>query len=202
MIIGISGKKGSGKDTVAEYCIDHLPEHVCGDRLAMADSLKEFYFDYCLNAGTSYSQLNCQEFKKQKHACGKTHRQMLQEIGCAMREIWPDFWIYRWEKLYDDIISASSICFVPDVRFLNEVKKIQDMGGKVLRLTRNVHDDQHESETALDDFGLVYVNNQQVGYQRKCLRNPDAYDAVLDNSDMGIEEQSKEAWKIVKGWIQ
>jgi hypothetical protein len=197
VIIGISGKKGSGKDTVADYCIGQLPVHEYGSTLAFADALKELYADYCLGREIHWGLLNKQSFKKQEHICGKTHRQMLQEIGVAMRGIWPDIWVHRWNKIYDDLCSLDDVCFVPDVRFSNEVKKIQDLGGKVLRLTRTPHDDQHESETALDEMEKATVNN----YSASMTLNTSRFDHVLDNSDMGVDEANEAAWGIIRGWI-
>ena len=60
------------------------------------------------------------------------------------------------------------LAIIPDVRFPNEVKAIQDAGGKVLRMTRSHHEDSHDSECALDvgqfdwgNFDFILENDAQ-----------------------------------------
>ena len=50
----------------------------------------------------------------------------------------------------------------------------------VIRLTIAPHDDPHASEVALDNY--------------------EGFDAIIDNEDMGVDEQSKELLNILMGW--
>jgi len=56
------------------------------------------------------------------------------------------------------LAEQSNLAIVPDVRFPNEVKAIQDAGGKVIRLTRNTRKDDHASECGLDPENFNWDN--------------------------------------------
>jgi len=54
---------------------------------------------------------------------------------------------------------------IPDIRFPNEVKAIQQAGGIVIRLTRGVTCMTHKSECILDDydgFDIVHHNGNET----------------------------------------
>ena len=72
------------------------------------------------------------------------------------------------------------MALVGDCRFPDEVEAVQQAGGKVIRLTRSLHEDSHVSETALDTH--------------------EGFDAVIDNQDMTIEEQSKALLNTLGEW--
>ena len=50
----------------------------------------------------------------------------------------------------------SELAVIADVRFPNEAKAIEDAGGSLVRLTRQVIQDDHSSEIALDDYPFTY----------------------------------------------
>ena len=76
-----------------------------------------------------------------------TAREFLQHFGTDVcRGIKPDIWT---SACINRILSSGTeLAIVPDVRFPNEVESIQKAGGKVIRLTRKPHEDEHDSETA------------------------------------------------------
>lgn len=95
-----------------------------------------------------------------------TIRQLLQKFGTEVgRNISPNLWV---DALMNDYIKAKSGGYgddwiVTDVRFENEAEAIRENGGILIRLNRNTgFNDQHSSETALDNyknFDLVIDNN-------------------------------------------
>lgn len=95
-----------------------------------------------------------------------TIRQLLQKFGTEVgRSISPNLWV---DALMNDYIEAKSKGYeedwiVTDVRFKNEAEAIRENGGILIRLNRNTgFNDQHSSETALDDyknFDLIIDNN-------------------------------------------
>jgi len=108
-----------------------------------------------------------------------TGRQVMEAWGTQIfRRSDPDIWL---RKSLADILDRERqirelpgierrlIAIIPDVRFPNEVKGIQEQGGYVLRLTRNPYPEStHECETALDPdkfnwarFDKVYDNSQE-----------------------------------------
>lgn len=163
MIVGISGKKHSGKSYVAEYLLRHIEGSI---RVPIAGKLKEIAQELfgCLPDHVYGSG----DAKTRMALCGKSARDVMQMVGQSMRGIWPDCWIHAWEH---EVVSLWAEWGVPqpiivdDVRYPNEAKRIRSMGGLLIRLTRNPAPDNHLSETALDDWrewDLVVDNNFQA----------------------------------------
>jgi hypothetical protein len=170
LIIGVSAKKQGGKTTM----VNNLKEFMVGwSVVRMADALKQVVIDCFVPAELGISvpdDLEDEETKMITLPCGKTIRQLLQIIGTDMfRGLWEDVWINAWKT--KALRTGSRVILVPDVRFPNELKTIQAMGGTVVRLTRAPFvDDVHASETALDDY-------------------IEQFDFVLDNADMSMSAQ-------------
>ncbi len=108
-----------------------------------------------------------------------TAREFLQHFGTDVcRGIKPDIWT---SACINRILSSGTeLAIVPDVRFPNEVESIQKAGGKVIRLTRKPHEDEHDSETALDGY--------------------DEFDHVIHNADMNIDQTNMALMEVMKGW--
>jgi hypothetical protein len=89
-----------------------------------------------------------------------TAREFLQHFGTDMcRRMWEPIWVNKCIK--DIKREGTLLAIIPDVRFPNEVQVIEEAGGMVLRLTRHVFDDDHNSETALDDYSFnQYLDNK------------------------------------------
>lgn len=145
MIIGLSGKARSGKDTVAEMIQGYDSTF---KRIAFADSLKDaacaiFDWDDRHRHG---------ELKERLDSGFKTSpRAAFQDLGQWVREHFgEDTWVKSAMKkaaVYENVV-------VPDVRYPNEVKAIERLGGQVWRVERPGIDGvrAHQSETALDDW--------------------------------------------------
>ena len=100
-----------------------------------------------------------------------TAREFMQYFGTnIMRQMHGSIWINH--AVNTIVNEQSNLAIVADVRFPNEVKAIKDIGGKVVRLTRSLHKDNHGSEIALDEDNYDWSN----------------FDAVIDNSSCNIEE--------------
>lgn len=168
-IIGISGRAESGKDTVA----DHLVEVGLVDKKYMfATYLKQMCHDMFniptndlyngKNKLTNVKITKLVEFliPELYDRIGEylTVREVLQYFGTnVVRTFFPDCWV----NAAFNCIKDDGTIIISDVRFLNEVRAIQNTGGIVIRLTRCVTDMTHESEILLDEFNgfdIVYDN--------------------------------------------
>ena len=101
-----------------------------------------------------------------------TAREVMQYVGTDIfRKMYGNVWIDSLIRRINQ--EGSHLAIITDGRFPNEVQGIQDADGKVIRLLRDPSDgeDQHASETALDDYSI------------------DKFDAFIDNKDMSIDEQ-------------
>jgi hypothetical protein len=140
MIVGISGKFASGKDTLAF----HLVKNHGFSQGSFAAKLK----DVCVDL------------------FGMTikNRDLLQHVGVAMRNVDPDVWV---KYALANISHADDVVF-SDMRFPNEAHAIRSRGGVLIRLDcptpirigryldvyghhPTVDQQHHVSETALDD---------------------------------------------------
>lgn len=175
-ILGISGAKGSGKTTVANLVKRWLATHRRVDIISLAEPLK----DLCRNLfnvprdllhgteeqknqDTSYrwADLDSSIPRPKVHGEFVTGRQMMQVVGGHLRLIHADCWARRMVRVAaEELRTGVSIVIVDDVRYKNELKIIQDVGGKVVRLEReglyrnrsNSSDDDHPSEMELGWF--------------------------------------------------
>ena len=163
MIIGISGKAGSGKDTAAKMLEvlyanpDISYEDFANKRyknfadiqiVHFADSLKETA-QVLFRIGEW--ETNTQEGKKTTiNWIGKTVRELLQGIGQGLRDaIDPNLWV----KILFANTEDWSNYIIADVRYPNEIKAIKERNGILLRINRKgAGAGNHSSETALDDY--------------------------------------------------
>jgi len=180
MVVGISGKAGHGKDTLADLIIEELSNHVTvGSKMYFANELKEVVRQvFLLRTYNLWNEKGKDE--PIEHLGGITGRFILQKFGEAGRKIFPDIWVLHFkkslEKLIEDFNYAKRIIvLVPDVRYPNEFDVIRNMDCKTLlvRIVRPDHqangDSKHESETALDnqegwDHMVVAKNIGQITY--------------------------------------
>ena len=171
-LVGLLGKKRSGKDTFAEFLI----ERHGFVRVAFADPLREAAIDADpFLVGPLLSDepqplsaivhvLGWEGLKDSKYA--ESGRRFLQNYGVAIREIDPDFWLRAAERRIHAAIERGRSVVVTDVRFPNEADGIEAtghwrnvgdggvfVGGSLVRISRPglVSTDVHVSETALDD---------------------------------------------------
>lgn len=163
MIIGISGKAGSGKDTAAKmlevlYANPDISYEDFANRryenftdiqiVHFADALKETA-QVLFRLGEW--ETNTQEGKKTTiNWIGKTVRELLQGIGQGLRDAIDS---NLWVKILFANTKGWSNYIIADVRYPNEVKAIKERNGILLRIDRKgAGAGNHNSETALDDY--------------------------------------------------
>lgn len=132
MLIGLSGKKQSGKNEAANILQELLdtPHEI----QMFAYHLKKFVADILQ---VPIEKLEDENFKNNilpiQFGENKTIRKLLQDIGIKMREIHPDFWVNSLFCKYNN-----SNWLITDVRFSNEVERIVEYNGILIRLERVV----------------------------------------------------------------
>jgi len=155
-LIGISGKKGRGKDTVAAMIQKSRPQYQIRK---FSGRLKEIV---SILTGVDVSLFESEEVKSRRvpQFGGRfTLRQLLQFIGTDLlrTQLHQDVWVDSLMMEY----SSNQKWLISDVRFPNEAEAIKALGGLVIRVDRDGPHDPHPSETALDeyDFDCVIDNN-------------------------------------------
>lgn len=165
MILGISGKKQSGKDLAYQIINSELIGKKATRRYAFADEVKRLsskYFGYT-------------EPEKEKY------RFVLQGVGQMFRdEVDRLFWVNRVvQQIKIDVEEFSSrgvelVAVITDVRYRNEAEEIIAQGGKLLRIERPLLTtnpvDTHPSEIDLDEYhftNIVVNDKDKKHYIRK-----------------------------------
>lgn len=176
MIVGLTGKKGAGKDMIGSYLIE---QHGFV-RVSFADALKESVaalFDIPVE--------QLETWKNDPHAIvsigiaveegwmvgGRTMtvRQFLQRYGTeAHREVFGDgFWLdVARQRIAELHAQGHQRLVFTDVRFDNEAELIRTLGGQVVRIWRpeaEVSDDSHASEQ-LPQADYAIVNDRSPEY--------------------------------------
>lgn len=160
MIIGISGKLRSGKDTVASLLINEFGPEVC-ERIALADILKkeceEIYGLDCHRMYTDYA------YKEQI-------RQTLIDHGAYRRAEDIDYWV----KLVLERVTKP-ITLVPDVRYTNEITTIKASNNQTLFIR------VESTEDARKDHGWN-ASNADTDASECQLDKSNDWDLVVQNS--------------------
>jgi hypothetical protein len=176
VIFGITGKIGSGKTTVSDY----LAEEYEFDQYSFADPIKHmakaFGFKHHEVFGTQEQKLEINEH------WGVSGRHFLQKLGTDIfRDIVPNIipnlnlgksgspWIRSFEINMLENGGKSNVV-IGDVRFIDEAKSIQDMGGHIIKIEQLkketmepvvpnltcIHN-KHTSETEMDGIHYDFV---------------------------------------------
>lgn len=118
------------------------------------------------------------------HAPGPmTAREVLQYFGTNIcRKMFSDCWVLATLKRIKEDNPALAI--ITDARFPNEILLAKQAGAKTIRLLRNPFNDNHYSETALDPPKF----------------DASQFDAVIDNSQMDIVQQSAAVMEKLIEW--
>jgi hypothetical protein len=146
VIIGIAGKKGVGKSTVAERLVNHGFAQV-----SFATPLKSMACHLLSEVGMTPAEIRAAELNKEEvmPKVGKSYRVMLQTLGTEWgRSLNPDLWLlcaeHRLEQLSDKHV------IFDDVRFDNEASLIRSKGGLIIHLIRKTDMvDGHASEAGV-----------------------------------------------------
>lgn len=164
MIIGVCGKKFSGKSTVARLLHNATGYEV----VSFANKLKDVC---CVLSGCTREDLEDYDFKENElvpdylrpyclNAEKPTFRAFLQHFGSeVMRGINDNIWI-------DCTLSnCGSDVIVSDVRFPNEAKAVKARGGIVIKVVREgCGGDSHCSEVSIDEIvpDIIIENNSDL----------------------------------------
>ncbi|NBQ16703.1 hypothetical protein EBU24_00105 [bacterium] len=204
-IIGFSGRKGSGKDTLANFLsLNSVNLFGCNSSIfSFAQTMKLIAVNFFglkhkqafgsledKNSLTNYLWEDLPHYSEIKYKYinppkgQMTAREFLQEFGTGIaRKMNKSIHI----NACFNMISKENfpLNFITDARFENEIDSIKDAGGIVIRLTRSTDNDNHISENELD----------------KCTSK---FDIILNNQHMSKEEQEFELIKKLKqiNWIK
>jgi len=155
MIISLSGKKLSGKSSVATYLVE---KHGFVE-VSWAYPLKEI-IGKLLFRFTHAQMYDPIEKEIVDPRWEMSPREVLQVVGTDLfrTNFMDDFWVrIGFETIKEEIAKGNNVV-ISDTRFPNEVKAIESLGGKIIRMKRSdmVSADTHSSESSLDNYSFEY----------------------------------------------
>ena len=168
-ILGISGKRGTGKTTLANI----LEAKYGWTQIPLAEKLKEkcreeFNLNYAQTDG---------ELKESMTEYKKTPREIMISMGQWYRSIDPFFWV---KQVFNEMDKFDKRCeesnfnhkyVISDIRFVNEAAYFQMNNAFLVRLERHQHLNIYKeplndvSETDLDyypDFDYIIPENRNI----------------------------------------
>lgn len=111
-------------------------------------------------------------YEKRTYKSGAmTGRDLMQWLGTDVcRRLYGDCWAKAtYKKVKAEKRKLALIC---DGRFPNEISNGADVNAKTIRLARQMNDDGHVSETALDNYPrdgyTLYIDNQNMSVEQQC----------------------------------
>jgi hypothetical protein len=188
-IVAFAGRKQSGKTTCSEFIAKYFNgviEPFNGAKIYnFADPLKK---DICMNIlGLTYNQCYGEDIDKNTLTDieweGKklNAREVMQFVGTNIfRKMKNDVWSGATiNKIKNE---TPNLAIIADCRFPNEVEAVKDVGGIVIKLTRNPYNSNHESEVALDEVN--YCNSN--------------FDLIIHNESLTIPQQNEVVLNFLK----
>lgn len=174
MIVGLAGRKGSGKSTVAEILKDKFGYRT----MSFATPLK----DMLMAMGVTEDEIYNIDLKEKplERFGGKSPRELLQLLGTdfARNMVAEDVWVRALEARID----PKDMLVIDDVRFPNEAEMIRDHGGKIVRVIREGQEqgliDTHVSEAGIP---LELIDHE--------IRNVSCYVSDLELSTVRVMEE-------------
>lgn len=178
MIIGIAGKKRSGKDTIADYLCGTFGFKKLSFSTALKEGVKHFF-------GWTEEHVNGKLKDECDHYWGISPRQVLQELGTEFFQFYlpkrikafqyntnRQMWVKR---LFKDFCSSDNIV-ISDIRFIHEIKAVKDRGGIVIKVEKPVkpildknilreEEDKHISELEVEKFDRydkIFINDSTI----------------------------------------
>lgn len=157
-LVGILGKKRSGKDTVSDFLVKEHGYH----QYAFAGPLKEAVKEMFL---MTENQVNGDEKEVFDERWNITPRKLMQIIGTELFhydihkytepeefDMGREVWVNRFKIWYKDNEDKNVV--VSDVRFEHEANKIRELGGEVWKVVRpNLESsDAHASESEMESI--------------------------------------------------
>lgn len=141
-IIAITGLKGSGKDTTADYIIKQYPNW---EKDSFAGTLKDavsviFGWDRKMLAGETPEDREIRETRdeywSEKFGYEITPRIILQQLGtdCLRNHFHKNIWVDSLER---KIRNTDKNIIITDCRFKNELDMLRSLGATIVRVERD-----------------------------------------------------------------
>lgn len=177
-LVGLAGRKGSGKSTFARTLGKDYAFHV---PMAFADPIRSVALSVFGCAYKTHEEKDAHDayWAEKLGENWSTGRKILQHLGSELFRdgINKNIWTYCLERRLMALVAKvkndhpKPLVTIDDLRYLNELEMVKNLGGKVIKLVNpnsppNV--DSHPSEAGLDDalFDHVYEVTDEESVER------------------------------------
>lgn len=171
MIIGLSGYKGSGKSTVAEYLEREYGFVRINFKDGLVAELKEKFPLTLQILRDSFTLSSIEDLFRVKPPL---MRSLMQEYGTDVRRSEdPDYWVKQWIEEVNKNKGKNIV--VDDVRFFNELAAIGDFDGILIQVRRPdvTSGGSHPSETEQEKFIPDFVIEGVPGSHKEIYKQAD-----------------------------
>jgi len=167
MLIGITGRKGSGKDTLAAMFVTLAESRgIPAAQITFAGPIKSFcaevfgWSEDQINGDSRLREVPDQRYEMSPEAQSEhgqrflSPRIALQQLGTEWgRAMNPDIWARLGVRRAEEMLeSTHSLIVISDVRFPNEANAISAAGGYMIRKGGGAEGDGHASEAHVDSI--------------------------------------------------
>ena len=130
-VVGIAGTDGSGKSSLAEAVMSSVGDRLVGVRAPFAEQLRHQLQDVLIKDGYSTADV-------WQKPTPDWLRHLLRGWGDYKRSINPDYWVESWRGLIQFLDARKTprelLIIADDIRYVNELEAIHNLGGVVLYL--------------------------------------------------------------------
>jgi dephospho-CoA kinase len=172
MVIGITGKKGSGKDVLGSYFVDECQFQLYKFAEPIKNMCRDiFLWDDTHVDGTKKEQIDprwgISPRQAQQFIGTELFREKFREVSKTFNDrIANNIWVKRFEYMYKAEKLDNKRMYlqepnyvITDVRFLNEADAVHSLGGKIIQIKceKTIGNDTHASETEMDYIVPDYI---------------------------------------------
>lgn len=198
-IISVSGRIGSGKDTIA----DHLILNYNYKKMSFAESLKDvvssvFGWDRKLLDGSTKESREWREqvdpwWAKRLDMPNLTPRWVLQYWGTEVgrQHFHTDIWV---ASLENKLLTVSDKIVITDARFFNELDMINNSNGYLIRVERGPIPDWYETASRInhnlsdEELSVHPSEFRSVGYPyHEIISNDSSLDDLYNKIDLIVK---------------
>jgi len=181
MIIGLTGKAGSGKDTVADYLhrkYGFVPFTIAAPLKAGVSEL------FGIDRGVMEDSVLKEQIDDRY---GVTPRKILQRLGTdyVRKEFGEDFFIHRLIQRITPLLANDENIVITDVRFNNELQRIKEIQGVHTVFWNISADERLPGGTSLQDDTASHISEQPLNpmFSMIELNNNGTIDELHDKID-------------------